>query len=77
MVTLAGGDITHLHIGLKGTMTALFLKELAEKTRRGLRGRIELRKTGGGVSFGYRIVRRLDNGVVSTGEREIVPYFRR
>jgi site-specific DNA recombinase len=77
IVTLAGGDITHLHIGLKGTMTALFLKELAEKTRRGLRGRIELRKTGGGVSFGYRIVRRLDNGVVSTGEREIVPYFRR
>jgi site-specific DNA recombinase len=72
IVTLAEGDITHLHIGLKGTMNALFLKELAEKTRRGLRGRIELGK-GGGVSFGYRIVRRLENGVVSTGEREIVP----
>ena len=42
IVTLAEGDITHLHIGLKGTMNALFLKELAEKTRRGLRGRIEL-----------------------------------
>jgi site-specific DNA recombinase len=73
IVTLAEGDITHLHIGLKGTMNALFLKELAEKTRRGLRGRIELGKAGGGVSFGYRIVRRLENGVVSTGEREIVP----
>ena len=54
-------------------MNALFLKELAEKTRRGLRGRIELGKAGGGVSFGYRIVRRLENGAVSTGEREIVP----
>jgi DNA invertase Pin-like site-specific DNA recombinase len=48
-------------------------KELAEKTRRGLRGRIELGKAGGGVSFGYRIVRRLENGIVTTGEREIVP----
>src|SRR5829696_5295305 len=71
--TLAEGDITHLHIGFKGTMNALFLKELAEKTRRGLRGRIELGKAGGGVSFGYRIVRRLENGLVITGEREIVP----
>src|SRR5262245_9060436 len=60
IVTLAEGDITHLHIGLKGTMNALFLKELAEKTRRGLRGRIELGRAGGGVSFGYRIVRRLE-----------------
>ena len=35
IVTLAEGDITHLHIGFKGTMNALFLKDLAEKTRRG------------------------------------------
>jgi tungstate transport system substrate-binding protein len=35
--------------------------------------REDLGKAGGGVSFGYRIVRRLENGVVSTGEREIVP----
>ena len=41
IVTLAEGDITHLHIGFKGTMNALFLKDLAEKTHRGLRGRIE------------------------------------
>jgi len=72
IVTLAEGDITHLHIGLKGPMNALFLKELADKTRRGLRGRIELGKAGGGVSYGYRIVRRFENGTVSTGEREVV-----
>ena len=53
-------------------MNALFLKELVEKTRRGLRGRIELGKAGGGISFGYRIVRRLENGVVTTGDREVV-----
>jgi site-specific DNA recombinase len=27
IVTLAEGDITHLHVGLKGTMNALFLKD--------------------------------------------------
>ena len=48
IVTLAEGDITHLHVGLKGTMNALFLKDLADKTRRGLRGRVELVKSGGG-----------------------------
>ena len=29
-----------LHVGLKGTMNALFLKDLAQKTRRGLEGRV-------------------------------------
>jgi site-specific DNA recombinase len=29
--------------------------------------------TSSALSFGYRIVRRFENGVVSTGEREIVP----
>lgn len=39
IVTLAEGEITELHVGLKGTMNALFLKDLAMKTHRGLRGR--------------------------------------
>jgi hypothetical protein len=53
-------------------MNALFLKDLADKTRRGLRGRIELGKSGGGVSYGYRVTRSLDAGVPTTGDREIV-----
>ena len=59
IVTLAEGDITFLHIGLKGTMNAMFLKELADKTRRGLRGRIESGRSGGGLCYGYRVVRRI------------------
>jgi site-specific DNA recombinase len=31
--TLADGLITELHIGIKGTMAVLFLKDLAQKTR--------------------------------------------
>jgi site-specific DNA recombinase len=37
IVTLSEGEVTHLHVGLKGTMNALFLKDLADKTRRGPR----------------------------------------
>ncbi len=58
IVTLAEGDITHLHVGLKGTMNALFLKDLADKTRRGLRGRVELGNSGGGLCYGYKVTRR-------------------
>jgi site-specific DNA recombinase len=58
IVTLAEGEISELHVGLKGTMNALFLKDLAEKTRRGLRGRIEAGFSGGGNSYGYHVVRR-------------------
>ena len=59
IVTLSEGDVTHLHVGLKGTMNALFLKDLADKVRRGLRGRVEDGKSGGGNSYGYDVVRKL------------------
>ena len=72
IVTLAEGDITHLHVGLKGTMNALFLKDLADKTRRGLRGRVELGKSGGGLCYGYKVTRAEHQGEMTTGEREIV-----
>jgi DNA invertase Pin-like site-specific DNA recombinase len=41
IVTLAEGEISELHVGLKGTMNALFIRDLAAKTHRGLRGRVE------------------------------------
>jgi hypothetical protein len=53
-------------------MNALFLKDLADKTRRGLRGRVELGKSGGGLCYGYRVRRATVEGA-GTGEREIVP----
>ena len=62
IVTLAEGEIGELHIGLKGTMNALFLRDLADKTRRGLRGRVEQGQSAGGLSFGYDMVRTVDGG---------------
>jgi Site-specific recombinases, DNA invertase Pin homologs len=39
IITLAEGEISELHVGLKGTMNALFLKDLAAKTHRSARSR--------------------------------------
>src|SRR3546814_1164028 len=55
-------------------MNALFLKDLAKKTHRGLRGRVEKGFSAGPNAFGYRIVRRLNSeGELVRGEREIDP----
>lgn len=73
IITLAEGEISELHVGLKGTMNALFLKDLAVKTHRGLRGRVEKGKAGGGLCYGYRVAKKLDaNGELIRGHREIV-----
>jgi site-specific DNA recombinase len=73
IVTLSEGEITELHVGLKGTMNALFLKDLALKTHRGIRGRVEAGKIGGGNAYGYRAVKTLDaSGKPVRGEREII-----
>jgi DNA invertase Pin-like site-specific DNA recombinase len=72
VMTLAEGTISELHIGLKGTMSALYLKDLAQKTHRGLEGRVRSGASAGGNAYGYRVTRRLDaNGQPVTGEREI------
>ena len=47
------GEISELHVGLEGTMNAPFLKDLAAKTHRDLRGRVEAGKSGGGICHGY------------------------
>jgi site-specific DNA recombinase len=72
LFTVSEGLISELHIGLKGTMNAMFLKDLADKTRRGLRGRVELGKSGGGNAFGYDVVRKTDAmGEPIRGDRKI------
>ena len=72
LVTLSEGEITDLHVGLKGTMNALYLKDLAQKTRRGLEGRIRQGKSAGGRAYGYEIVREFDAaGELIRGQRRI------
>jgi len=72
IVTLSEGEINELHIGLKGTMNALFLKDLAQKTHRGLEGRVRQGLSGGGNAFGYDVVKKVDAaGEPIRGERQI------
>ncbi len=72
IVTLSEGEINELHVGLKGTMNALFLKDLAAKTHRGLRGRVEKGRSGGGLCYGYNVVTTFDAaGEPVRGERTI------
>ena len=56
LMTLSEGEVTDLHVGLKGSMNAIYLKDLADKTRRGLRGRVEAGRSGGGNSYGYDVI---------------------
>ena len=56
LITASEGEIGDLHIGLKGAMNALYLKDLADKTRRGLEGRVRAGRSGGGLCYGYDVV---------------------
>jgi len=72
VITLSEGKINELHVGLKGTMNALFLKDLAHKTRRGLEGRVRQGKSGGGNAYGYNVVKQVnDDGEPIRGDRLI------
>ncbi len=70
--TVAEGRISELHIGLKGTMSSLFLKDLAQKTHRGLEGRVRKGMSAGGITYGFDVLRALRvDGTMTTGERAI------
>lgn len=72
IVTLAEGEIGTIHIGMGGTMSALFLEQLAEKVRRGHVGRVKAGRVPGGLSYGYRKVRAFrDDGEPERGLREV------
>lgn len=59
MCTIGEGEISELHVGLKGTMNALFLKDFAEKTRRALEGRVREGKSGVGYASAMTLFARM------------------
>lgn len=74
IVTLAEGEISELHIGLKGTMGALYLKDLADRTRRGEAGRILQGRSTSKPAYGYKVaIRYRPDGERDKGLREIDP----
>tara|TARA_R100000935_G_scaffold30156_1_gene50475 strand:+ start:19672 stop:21357 length:1686 start_codon:yes stop_codon:yes gene_type:complete len=70
--TIADGRVSEIHIGLKGTMNALQLTDIAAKTHRGLKGRALAGKNAGGKAYGYKPVRKFDaEGEPIRGDRII------
>jgi site-specific DNA recombinase len=54
-----GAAFRNIHVGLTGTINALFLADLANKTWRGLRG-ASTRRSGGGLTYGYEVTRKAE-----------------
>jgi DNA invertase Pin-like site-specific DNA recombinase len=74
VVTLMDGEVNELHIAFKGAQSASFVKDLAQKTHRGLEGRVRAGHSGGGLSYAYRVRRGFQpDGTPITGELEIEP----
>ncbi|WP_156842860.1 recombinase family protein [Novosphingobium aquimarinum] len=72
IVTLSEGVVNKLHVALKGTMNEMYIDELSLKTHRGLEGRVLQGKSGGGISYGYSMMRDVDaGGDRMRGERAI------
>jgi DNA invertase Pin-like site-specific DNA recombinase len=70
--TVSEGPISEVHVSISGLMGEMYLKSLAEKTRRGLEGRVLAGKSGGGRSFGYDLAAGLEASAPGvTGERKI------
>ena len=55
MFTPATGEISPMHIGLIGTMSQMFVADLANKVRRGQLGRTRAGKSSGGLPYGYEV----------------------
>ena len=69
--------IVELHIGFTGTMSALYLKDLGEKTWRGQSGPVRAEKSGAGNCYGYDAVMTARNadeqehGVRCVNEKQV------
>ncbi|MEA3389398.1 MAG: recombinase family protein [Pseudomonadota bacterium] len=72
LFTCADNRISELHIGLIGTMSALQLKDMGNKIRRGGKGQVNRGRVPGGRCYGYDVTPLLrDDGAVEFGHRKI------
>lgn len=70
--TLSEGHVNEMHIGFRGTMSSMFLKDLADKIRRGQRGTVVRGRVPGGLAYGYDVVSRIGaDGELERGLRAV------
>jgi len=70
IVTLSEGEVDSMHVGFKGVMNEMFLRDLAKKTRRGQTGVVNSGRSAGGRCYGYDIVPGEQNGILTINEDE-------
>ena len=84
--TISEGAVDELHIGLTGTMNALYLRETGKKTRRGMEGVVRDGRHTGGRVYGYAVRREFNaagepikglRDIVSTEAEIVTEIFRR
>src|SRR5262249_50673393 len=61
------GEVTDIDIGIRGIMGPIWMKDLANKVRRGINGRVRRGLVPGTLTYGYRLI------LGKPGEREINP----
>lgn len=72
LFTLADGHVDEITGTIKGLMDARFLKDLADRVRRGQKGQHSRGFNAGGRSYGYRVVKPIDaDGEIIRGILEI------
>jgi DNA invertase Pin-like site-specific DNA recombinase len=79
LITASDGEIMQgsqgeIMVGLRGIVGAMYLKDLADKTRRGLEGVARSGRIPGGLCYGYRAVPGEVRGLreIDEGEAEVV-----
>ena len=70
IVTLSEGEVDTMHIGFKGVMNEMFLRDLAKKTRRGQAGVIKSGRSAGGHCYGYDIVSGEEAGIYRINQEQ-------
>lgn len=79
--TVTEGEISELHIGLKGTMNALYLKDLGDKTHRGMVASVIRGCVPGGRAYGYDMAKHANGDpikglrIINEEEAEVVRYI--
>ena len=74
LVSVTEGVVNELHIGLKGTMNALYLKDVSDRARRGQYAAAARGRVPGGTQYGYDAdPLATGDGRVTTGHRKINP----
>lgn len=71
LFSVTEGEINELHIGLRGTMNALALRDLSDKTRRGQFAAVAAGRPPGGRLYGYEVVRAYDQHGRAANRRRI------